>query len=284
MTELPIYVPGAPVCRMPQYQCCKYRTHCRLHPVCKQMSLDAVKVCKMDCPSCTYEGCSLSAEDRKAHPIYREHINLDPIEPIDEATLFRERRKHTLQHHRLYEYYNKMFGDFNQRAADRERKRYAEDPEKHRQRARDWYNKHLKSTTTPSIPEDIMPPCRLDCENCPNEDCVLPTDWKRKAWQARWVANNPDYHSHYREKHREEIRAADRVYYAKHREKILQRQKEHRQRPEVQAARSAYDKAYRIAHPEKAKARKRRYLETHRDKINARRREKRKQQKEGAVA
>ncbi len=270
MKELPIYVPGAPVCRMPQYQCCKHRTHCRLHSVCKQMSLDVMKVCIMDCPNCTYEGCSLSVQERIKSPIYRDHINLDPTEPIDEATLFRERRKHARQHHQLYEYYNKLFGDFNQRAAARARKRYHEDPEKHRQYKRDWYSKHKKAVKAPpTIPEDIMPPCRLDCENCSNDDCVLPVDWKRKATQARWLANNPDYHSRYHEKHREEIRAADREYYAEHREKILQRQKEHRQRPEVQAARSAYDKAYRAAH---------------RDEINARRRKKRKQQKEGAVA
>lgn len=277
---LPIYIPSAPVCRAPQYHCCTHGQHCRLYPICSKMSPSAGSICKRDCPSCDYKGCSMSAQDRIEQPLYQNHITLTWSEPIDDVTFFREQRKHKEQHHRMYEYYNKIFGDLNERRAARARERYHKDPERYRQQTRNWYNKHCKSNAVPTISEDIMPPCHLDCENCPHDDCVLPENWEKQARYKRWLANNPDYHQRYREKHREQIRTAGKDYYATHKAEILKRRREHRQKPEVKAARNAYDKAYNQAHPEKKKAKSKRYYEAHKDEINARKREKRRAAKQ----
>lgn len=67
-SSLPFYLPNPKVCHMAQYQCCKHRLHCRLYSRCAAISLQTV--CKRDCPSCTYSGCTMSMERRRETPVY----------------------------------------------------------------------------------------------------------------------------------------------------------------------------------------------------------------------
>ena len=117
-----------------------------------------------------------------------------------------------------------------------------------------------------------MPECQMNCENCKYEDCILPEDWRKKANQANWQKNNPDYFANYRAENQQLLREKGKAYYAQHKEERLARQKEHRSKPEVKAQRAAYDKKYRKAHPDTEREKRRRYRERHPEKIRERKR------------
>lgn len=68
MDTLPVYIPHPHICHMAQYECCKRHQDCPLFDKCS--SIQKQTVCKRDCPSCSYNGCSLSTEKRQNAPVY----------------------------------------------------------------------------------------------------------------------------------------------------------------------------------------------------------------------
>lgn len=95
---------------------------------------------------------------------------------------------------------------------------------------------------------------------------------KEKLIGKIFLKKNPNYFAQYRENNRELLREKGKEYYANNKKKILERQKKHRQKPEVKAQRYLYDKHYRETHREAELAKKKRYREKHRDEINAKKR------------
>lgn len=276
------YDPHPHVCHMQQYKCCKnYKDSCPLGEICKKMDIKIItSACKRDCPSCTYEGCSMPMEKRKEYPLYiNKLITTERIHLPIEAERERERLVHKADHRRNWEFYNRLWGDLRERKNRACRERYASYPEFYRKRSREWYRKN-HAARPEIIPEEIMPECRLECQNCKHDDCILPEDWKQRAWSQNWKKRNPGYYAEYREKNRALLREKGRKYYAENSEKIKTRRNARRQDPEVKRKRAEYDREYRKKHPEKEREKHKRYREKHRDEINARKREKRKMMKQ----
>ncbi len=276
------YDPHPRVCHMKQYECCKkYHTSCSLYHICKNMKgyTETSAVCKRDCATCDYTGCSMPLEQRKSDPLYINGVTYSEAIPLY-IDLKRETEKtlHKTNHKKNYEFYNKLFGDYRERKNKQAYDRYHANPDFYRQRAREWARKHYVKQEY-VIPEEIMPECRLDCTNCKYEDCILPEDWKRKAYQENFLHNNPNYFSEYRERNRELLREKGKSYYTKNKEKILAHQKQHRQNPKVKIQRALYDKQYRETHKEAEREKRKRYYERHKDEINAKKRQKRAEKK-----
>lgn len=271
------YDPHPHICRMKQYECCKNYQNCPLYNRCKELKgySEAGKVCKQDCATCDYTGCTMSMEKGLSEPLYingRVMTQILPL-PIDQERE-KERAIHKITHRQNYEFYNTLFGDYRERKNKQQRNRYHADEEFYRQRAREWYRTHyVKQEKT--VPEAIMPKCKFDCFNCQHGGCILPEDWRHKANMENWKKNNPNYFAEYREQNKELLREKGKKYYEEHREERLAALKLHRQKPEIKAQRAAYDKEYRKIHPEKERERQRRYYESHKDEINARRRQQR---------
>ncbi len=271
MEELPIYIPHSKVCHMAQYQCCKRHQDCPLYSRCSQIKFQNT-VCCQDCPSCTYEGCSLTAQQRQKQPVYVDHvIQQDRLDLNLEIRYMQEHLNHRKQHKKMWEFYNKLFGDLRERRNQRQRERYWQDPEYHRMLVRKSYYKH-RAPSVRRINPPVLPECGMECFNCPHEDCILPENWLQQSYMADYLRKNPDYFAKYREAHREELREKYRLYYAENKVDVLRRQQERRQKPEVKAQRAAYNKSYRKAHPESAKRKKRKYIDAHRDRVNANKR------------
>lgn len=272
---LPVYIPNAPVCHMPQYRCCK-REHCRLYHRCSQARARGEMPCIHDCPTCTYTGCSLPPEKRANTPIYRSGVvQGEPLDLRLELRRWREQVLHRKTHQRLYVMYNSLFGDLTERRNARQRERYWANPERAREVARIWYRKHRASASQRHPNESHLPECGFRCEECPHDDCIVPENWYRRNYNQRYYAEHPEYFSEYREIHRAERSEYNKQWYREHREEKLARQKLHRAEPKVKAQRAEYDKKWQKDHPDLVRAKRARYYERHRDEINARRRAKR---------
>lgn len=232
--NLPLYVPNGRVCHMMQYHCCTQRPHCRLYPICSQMdSATSHSVCIMDCPNCKYEGCSLSEKDRKDNPLYVDHICQQENQTMDyDLIRFREKQKYRKQHDALYCFYNRLFGDLR---------------EKKRVRAREWRrqnrqvskseNKQSSKRASSYIPDC----CDKDCFNCKYEDCLLPENWLKRAYQKK--------------------------YYDTHREAELARVKAYHESHPVET--QEYQKKYYETHKEETKSKVRRWREANPEKYQA---------------
>ncbi len=274
-TGLPVYFPDAPVCHIPLYECCTRRINCRLYPICAQIQKQTI--CKRDCPTCDYDGCSLPADLRRSNPVYIVNLIQSDRLPLDlDGQRDREQLAHRTQHKKLYEYYNDLFGNRRDRRNRQCRARYWRDPDYYRQLARESYRRRYDPRPK-KLDQRFQPECQFHCDDCPYPDCILPTDWRRRAYAEDFINRNPDYFRQYRLEHREELKAYNQQYYADHKEKRWEYQRAHRQKPEVKAQRAAYDKAYRqtAAGKESARRRRAKYYAAHKDQINAKRREKR---------
>lgn len=293
--ELPIYVPHPKVCHMAQYRCCKSRISCRLYPRCSQIGYQNT-VCRQDCPNCTYEGCSLTPQQRQAEPVYVNHvIQTERLNLNLETRRRQEQQAHRKQHCKLWKFYNTLFGDLREKRNQRQRQRYWKDPEYYRMLSRKYCRKYRykhRKPPTRCVNPKYLPECGLDCPNCPHEDCILPENWMEKASKERFRQNNPDYYARYYEAHRKEQLEQKKRYYAEHKDEILKKRQAYRQRPEVKARAAAYAQAYYAEHRDEilkqqqsyyqrpeVKARHavhdRAYYAAHRDEINARRRQQR---------
>lgn len=293
------YDPHPHICHMTQYECCKNHKNCPLYYKCKELDKEKImSICKLDCATCNYEGCTISVEKRKTDPIYVNGLIMTKHPKNIELEIEKERAIHKETHRKNYVLYNTLFGDYRERRNKQQRDRYYADLEYSRRRAREWYHTHYVKQVKP-IPEAIMPECQMNCLECKYKDCILPEEWRKKANQANWKKNNPDYFANYRTKKRQLLREKNKDYYAQHKNERLTYLKEHRTKPEIKAQRAAYEKEYRKANPEKARERKRRYNErhpekvkawkktyykTHKDEINAKRREQYKKQKAETIA
>lgn len=271
--ELPIYIPHTKVCHMEQYQCCTHRKNCRLRSRCEQIQTSIL--CIHDCPSCMYSGCSLSEEDRRTHPVYRDGIiQGNRVDVHLEIRKMAEQFAHRRNHARLYSYYNTIFGDYRQKRNAAQRRRYWENPEKARAAARKSYRKCYKPHPV-NRNSQYLPQCKFDCVNCPHKDCVVPENWYKQIYGQKYYAEHPDYFQTYRETHKAERANYNKMWYRKNRDSKLARQREHRSDPSVKKERAVYDKKWRKEHPELERAKRKRYYEKHREEINARKREKR---------
>lgn len=267
------YDPHPHICRMKQYECCKnYHASCSLYHICKNMNgfSKTSSVCKRDCATCYYSGCSMPLEQRKTDPIYLSgNVVVEPLPLKINFIREQERRLHKISHLENYKLYNIVFGNYREKRNKQQRDRYHADLEFSRQKARERYRAHYVKQEKP-IPEAIMPDCKMDCEHCPHDDCVLPEDWRIKANLENWKAENPTYYADYRENNRELLREKSKRYYAENREEILRRQKEHRSKPEIKAQRATYNKEYCKNNPDKIREKQHRYIERNRDKVRER--------------
>ena len=150
-----------------------------------------------------------------------------------------------------------------------QRARYWRDPDYYRQLARESYARN--NPRKPRVPDErFLPECRLACDNCPYRDCILPANWLKQAYFNEFKKNNPDYFRQYREEHKEERKAYNKERYLQKRDDILAKQRLHRQKPEVKAARAAYDKQWQKSNPDAVKKKKAKYVASHREEIRAR--------------
>lgn len=251
---------------------------CRLRPACLQMTgAPGVGICKRDCPTCDYDGCSLSVEKRINEPVYRKHHIVDVDLSHLDIELERERAAYKKEHYKRYVMYNNLFGDLKEKRKEAAQRRYHEDPEYFRERSKKWYAEHLATGPRKSR---YFPPCNLDCLHCEYDDCTLPEDWLRQAQQQGWLEKNPNYHAEYRKKNRELLRIKNKIYYEENREWILEQRAERRADPEVKERRKRCDKIWRANNPDKVKAIQKRYRGAHREEINAKRREARRKRAE----
>lgn len=273
-TGLPVYLQNPKVCHMDQYHCCNHREHCRLFSVCSKIEIQSV--CKRDCPSCTYKGCSLSFEHRKNKPVYLDGlITADPIDLNLTVRYEREHFAHRTIHKKRYTFYNWLFGDARERNKQRNREYYYRNREDQISARRDKkaFKESLRDLKIPDTP--FLPECGLKCIECQKPDCDLPVDWREKALN----------------------RQRNRKYYYTHQDELKEKQRIRRQCPEVKAYRADYNRKYsqsnrekvneknrrwRALNPERAAEAQRKYREANRDKINARRREQSRIQRENA--
>lgn len=270
--ELPVYIPNPMVCHMEMYHCCKQYSDCRLHSVCSQIRQQSV--CKKDCPSCSYQGCSLPVERRKSQPVYL--AGLITADRVDLDLVGRYEREHTIHrvtHKKRYAFYNWLFGDIRERNRQRSREYYYRNRELLRaaRQAKKAVNEINGDVKLPDAA--FLPECGLKCSECSKSECDLPEDWREKSLN----------------------RQRNRKYYYAHQDEVLEKQRMIRQRPEVKVYRAEYNRKYqqnnrektieksrrwRTQHPERFAESQRKYREANREKINARRREKRRLQRE----
>ena len=243
--HLPIYIPKPRVCREHQHQNNKHCAACRLNLICSQIQTQTV--CKKDCPSCTYNGCSLTDQQRRTTPVYVSGIIQGERTFIDlKGKYWREQQEHRKKHKKLYYIYNCLWGNTLEKNRTRSKARYDADPEYWRMKAAEYYRrKHPQQSEDPIPVGATLPECGLNCDCCPYPDCTLPDDWREK----------------------EINRIRNRRFYKNNREKLLEKQKERRSRPEVKAQRAEWDKQYRKKHPEKDREKQRRYREKHPEKV-----------------
>lgn len=267
------YVPHPPVCHAKQYKCCKTHINtCRLAEICKTIEIRKVtSVCKRDCASCTYIGCSMPMQNRQKEPLYVSGvITAERLELRIEIEREKERIAHRKNHARLLQYYNTLWGDYQKRKNEANKRAYHDNPEYYRAKARE-YRKKRRVDKPKIIPEEIMPECRLDCENCKYDDCILPEDWRQKKIWAIYREKNKDIikarQKKYYEEHKEELRAKKKRYYAEYRDKINEKMREKRMDPKAKQQKAEYDKQYYQMYKEKHKNQAKKYYEEHKDEI-----------------
>lgn len=268
------YDPHPHICRMRQYKCCKnYKDICPLWDTCSKMDIKKlISVCKRDCASCSYEGCTMPMEKRKDAPLYVNRlVTVNMLDLHIERNRERERQDHRKEHRKLYIFYNTIWGDYREKKNKKCREKYHTDlefsREQARKRQRKYYKKHPRVMQYTIIPE-----CRLDCEKCKYDDCILPDNWRVKARQEKWKKKNPNYSADYREKNREKLRRQNREHYAKNKELINARKREKRKDPEVKQRYVEYYRQYREANREKIRENQKRYRDQHGNKRQRRKR------------
>ena len=279
--ELPVYVPHSRVCHMEQYHCCKYRQQCRLYSLCSQIALPTV--CKKDCPSCSYSGCSLDAVLRVQRPVYVGGvIQSDRLDLNIEGRYWQEHAAHRKRHANLWYFYNCLFGGYREKHRICCHNWYYNNLEKSRASGRESAKKRYRKTH-PNCGQKkarkYNPPCGENCESCPYEDCILPEDWRDRLSAAARLEKDPDYYKRYYRANLPRIRAYRQQYYQDNHAKIRAKQKAYYQRPEVKALFAERSKNYVASHREEIKAYKKAWYERNKAIISAQRKEKRNKEK-----
>lgn len=273
--DLPIYIPKPKVCHMEQYHCCKHRQHCRLYPLCSQIQPQTV--CKRDCPTCAYDGCSLTPQRRQSEPVYIAGvIQADRIDLDLEGRYWRGHEEHRKQHKKLWYFYNTLWGDYKEKHIASCRKYRQANIEICREKARirakiKWRETHPNCGKGR---RKYYPECGLDCANCPHPDCILPENWSDQLIAAAKHERDPGYHARYYRANKQKINARSKEYYADNRDRMRRQQKEYYQKPEVKAQFARRSKQYVEAHREQVQAYKKAWYEKNKERINAGRRKK----------
>lgn len=273
MDELPVYLPNPRICRMEQYHCCKHRQHCRLWSRCSQMQVPTT--CPRNCPTCDYNGCSLSPEHRLTIPVYVHGvIQEDRLDLNLGARWSQEQTAHRKRHNRQWYYYNCLFGDLKERHRESNVKYRLANPEKCRESARRyWRKKHPHKGRASQ--RKYYPPCGLKCDACEHPDCILPENWSDQLIAAAKMERDPDYYKRYLAANRERIVSYRKDYYAANRKEIRAKQKSYYQQPGVKSRLAEKRRKYVEENQAKVKAYKKAWYEQNKARINAERRAKR---------
>lgn len=206
------------ICIYPQGYCCD-NTDCRL-----------------------YNRCSVLPKGKK---ITKNKYLLLRIKPIT----YKEYR----EHHKLYDFYNYMFGNGKTRHQEWQKQNHDILMARQKER-REKKRKEYTSVLYKKI-------CDMNCEECPYPDCKIPIIENQKEYQHLYYQlfkeKRIETSKKYYEENKEKVKAQKKEYYNKNREKILEK------------ARQDYKNG------------KYKYYQEHRDEINAKRRERRKLKKEG---
>lgn len=284
------YDPHPHICHNRQYHVCKYHTNCPLWYKCSSIKEGKPhqEICKQDCISCSYQGCSLSMEDRKTAPIYIDHVVQGEMLDLNIETIrFREKNQHYRHHAQLLYFYKTFFGDeLNRRAKYRELNRAAINEAQKQKRRQNAIYRELDHADTESRFSDVEKaflPCCGDCFQCEYEDCILTDEAiknaKRKARDHQYYLNHQDTIKKRVKERRERLVSTDPQYYAKEYAKYRERQllskkqyaQEHKEK--IRAYQKAYQKknaerlreqkaAYRAAHREELREKARQYYRT----------------------
>ena len=243
-TDLPVYLPNPKVCRMEQYHCCKRHTSCRLYHICSQIQLP--NKCRKDCPSCSYDGCTLSTERRLADPVYISCVIQGNRLELDlEGRYWREQHDHRVVHKKEYRRYNFLFGDLKEKNRLWYRTYYYANQERCNEQIRKNYRKRHQPIELKMPDGAYLPKCGFKCEECTAPDCTLPEDWRLKALN----------------------RQRNKKYYDRHREEILEKKRKIRQRPEVKAHRAEQNREYQRTHRKETAQKSKRWRDAHKDQV-----------------
>lgn len=276
-----VYDPHPHICKMAQYKCCKNHQSCPLYQKCRQTERNDnhIAICKMDCPTCTYEGCSLSADKRNSEPLYvKKEVQSEMLDLNLETIRTKEQLLHYKQHEKMLYFYKTLFGhELERRAKYRKSNREfinQTQNEKRRQKkiANDsFFDDSADLSFTDS--EKGYLPCGGDCFSCEYDDCILSEDDVKKC-------KTKAYNRNYYLLHKKEIIENQRAYrnrcvqldsqyyskeYAKYREIHLQKSKKYYE--EHKKEWQEYSKKYRAEHKEELRQKKLAYREAHREEL-----------------
>lgn len=230
-----------PICLYEQYHCCPSHTDCRLYHICSQLP-------------------------KKPFVPNSNRYRFKRSQPLDNT----ER----LEHQKLYDFYNSLWGDRKQKAREYIKKNHEQKMEYQRQyRAKKNPPKEFSSVLFDGV-------CDQNCESCIYDDCILPTWESKKEYDALYYQKNREvkiqrsrewYLSHknerkewdreYQKKHKEEISAKKKEYQQKNKKRIKARK--HKYYEEHKAEILVKNKKYRAQHSEQIKAQKHKYYEKH---------------------
>ena len=223
-----------PICLYEQYHCCPSHTDCRLYHICSQLP-------------------------KKPFVPNSNRYRFKRSQPLDNT----ER----LEHQKLYDFYNSLWGDRKQKAREYNKKNQKYRTERQRQyRAKKNPPKEFSSVLFDGV-------CDRNCEFCIYDDCILPTWENQKEYDALYYQKNREARiQRSREwylSHKDERKEYDREYKKKHKEEISARKKEYaeKNRERIKAQRRQYYEE----HKEEISARKKEYIEKNRERIKAQR-------------
>lgn len=148
----------------------------------------------------------------------RKRSRYEMIEPKS----YREKQ----EHQKLYELYNKLFGDLTEKKKAYQKKCYAEH--------RDQILRKKRKPVDHKLLCVQQGYCDEDCENCKYEDCIIPIVKDRSHYYQLYSESNHErllqQKAQYRATHRSELNEKAKVYYYSNKEQCNQRSKAYRQK------------------------------------------------------
>lgn len=236
-------------------------------------------ICKKDCATCDYTGCTMPKEKRITNPLYiNGYTSESSIDLSIDEKRQAEKQAYIKEHKKRYRELNTLFSEEYRLKEKMRRAEYRQNNiEKLREYNRQYYKKRLapQHTQQKQLNPQFLPPCKYDCLNCIKPDCDVGENEYRR-----------NYHKHYRDLHKENLaekrkayKAANREilnekskeYYYAHRQECLERNKIYREKH--QEEQRQYFKEYREKNREKIAEYKKKYRETHREECRTRARE-----------
>ncbi len=282
------YDPHPHVCHMKQYEVCKnFHKTCPLYHICKDMNKEAItSVCKKDCATCNYEGCTMSKEKRISEPLYVNGLTRsEPIPLPMEEERNKERRFHLKEHAKMYHQYNMLFNKEYRQKLKIQQQNYRNE---HRKQRNEWARKNYRKSHPNSeahkkeLNPEFLPPCKYDCLNCTKPDCDISENYYKNAYINHWRKNNQERYSEYRKKYYADNIEKERERLKKWREENPEKLKAQRDNYNIvrrqnyaknKEAINAQRREHYAANKEKLAEQKRLWTAANKEKINQQRRE-----------